>query len=169
MTWPCKPRIGRRHPPLYAQVLHLYGRNNACRGERERRCARLCARAARTQSVWIHTGAGWRGANVRGLTGWQADSEPDPDHPTPHCQSALQSPVTLSLSLSSLVLPSCDPFRCHAPSVILHRPHWFVPLTKVVRRRRNQGWCYAVMTRKNNVSYICDCVFATAYWIIYFC
>lgn len=91
--------------------MHVLGhpeRAAAKEAPRLEQCAprRFSVYAARTVGVNPHE-ADCCGANVRGLTGWQADSKPDPDHPTPHCQTDLDSPVTPLLS--SLVSLLCSP------------------------------------------------------------
>ena len=105
MTWPCKPRIGRRQPCLYAQVLYTLiraaPRNNACRErEREPLCAAVCTRRANTVGVNPHRGrlARCQRAWADRLTSWQRAGPRPPD-----TSLSVGPPVSrnsLSLSLS---------------------------------------------------------------------
>lgn len=108
MTWPCKPRIGRRQPRLYAQVLYTLiraaPRNNACRErEREPLCAAVCTRRANTVGVNPHWGrlARCQRAWADRLTSWQRAGPRPPD-----TSLSVGPPVSrnsLSLSLPSIL------------------------------------------------------------------
>lgn len=125
----------------------------------------VCAAATRGVGMWITRETGRHGANVRGLTGWQADGKPDSDHPTPHCQTdrdSLVTPLLLSLvscssrspSLLRVSLLSRRPavsfftrLPCSWPAVLSRSPTWEDFMVK----RSFVSWLTRLALRTNGI------------------